>query len=75
MSTCQYLCGETQLIKICVSNMFYLLLFLQLNPIFIQLGFSVSEVTDKSPVEYWFMKTEAQVFIQKTGGLIKTKWN
>ncbi len=42
---------------------------------FMQLGFSQTEQLTKSPVEYWFIKTKTQVFIQKNDDLIKTKWN
>ncbi len=39
------------------------------------IGFFVSKVTDKSPLEYWFIKTQTWVIIQKNDGVIKTKWN
>jgi len=35
------------------------------------LGFSISTVTDKCPVEYWFIKTKAWVFIQKMRAWLK----
>jgi hypothetical protein len=43
------------------------------NGIFMQLGFSVKMLLTKSPVEYCFIKTKAQIFIQENDGLIKTK--
>jgi len=35
---------------------------------FVQSGFSQTEKLTKSPVEYWFIETETQVFIQKNEG-------
>ncbi len=35
------------------------------------MGFSVSRVTEKSPVEYWFIKTKAWVFLQKMKAWLK----
>jgi hypothetical protein len=39
--------------------------------IFMQLRFSVNRVTDKSPVQYWFIKTKAWVVIQKMMAWLK----
>jgi len=38
---------------------------------FVQLGFPESRITEKSPVEYWFIKTKAKVFIQKMMAWLK----
>ncbi len=43
--------------------------------IFMQWFFSVSKVTEKSPFEYWFIKTKAGVFVHKNDGLSKAWLN
>jgi hypothetical protein len=46
--------------------------------LFVQRIFSCNWVFQwltKSPVEYWFIKTRAEVFIQKMMVWLKTKWN
>ncbi len=41
---------------------------------FVQLGCSTSN-WQKSPVEYWFIKTQDTVFMHEEKCSIKTKWN
>ncbi len=46
-----------------------------ISTLFRAIGFFSNGVTDKSPVEYWFIKTETRVFKPEDDGLIKPNEN